>query len=390
MNGTPRKNVLCVVGTRPEAIKMMPIIKALQTAPWANCRIVVTAQHRELLDQMFAFFDVEPHVDLNIMRANQSLVGVTARLLVEVASVLEAEKPAMVLAQGDTTTVLATALASFYLRIPFGHVEAGLRTHQLRSPFPEEGNRVLASHLAALHFAPTLAARNNLLAEALAPETIFVTGNPVIDALFMTLKRNEPIGVPLDPSRRMILVTAHRRDSFGEPIRNICRAIATLSERYGDVEFLWPVHPNPSVKPVVQSLVGGRPRVHLCQPLSYGSFVSALQRSYLVLTDSGGVQEEAPALGKPVLVMREESERPEAISAGVARLVGCAEEDILAETSRLLDDGGAYAAMSIGASPYGDGAAARRIVELLRCYLHDLKLQMEGQGFGAGATELAA
>jgi len=390
MDGTPRKNVLCVVGTRPEAIKMIPVIKALQAAPWANCRIVVTAQHRELLDQMFTFFEVEPHVDLNVMRANQSLVGLTARLLVEVASVLEAEKPAMVLAQGDTTTVLATALASFYQRVPFGHVEAGLRTHQLRSPFPEEGNRVLASHVAALHFAPTLAARNNLLAEALAPETIFVTGNTVIDALFMTLERNEPIGVSLDSSRRLILVTAHRRDSFGEPIRHICRAIATLSARYADVEFLWPVHPNPSVKPVVENLVGSLPRVHLCQPLAYGSFVSALRRAYLVLTDSGGVQEEAPALGKPVLVMREQSERPEAISAGVAKLVGCAEEDILAETSKLLDDAAAYAAMSVGASPYGDGAAAGRIVELVRCHLHSFKLQMDSHGHEAGAIELAA
>jgi UDP-N-acetylglucosamine 2-epimerase (non-hydrolysing) len=390
MNVMPRKKVLCVVGTRPEVIKMIPVIKALQAAPWANCRIVVTAQHRELLDQMFAFFQIEPHVDLNIMQPNQSLVGLTARLLVEVASVLEAEKPEMVLAQGDTTTVLATALASFYQRLPFGHVEAGLRTHDLHRPFPEEANRTLAGRLASLHFAPTLAARNNLLAESLAPETIFVTGNTVIDALLMTCPRNEPIGVPLDGSRRLILVTAHRRDSFGEPIRHICRAIATLSERYTDVEFLWPVHPNPSVKPVVQSLVGGLPRIHLCPPLAYGSFVSALQRAYLVLTDSGGVQEEAPALGKPVLVLRDQSERPEAISAGVARLIGCAEEDILAETSKLLDDAAAYAAMSIGASPYGDGAAAGRIVELVRCYLHGLRLQMDSETHHPGATERAA
>jgi len=390
MNATPRKNVVCVVGTRPEVIKMIPIIKALQAAPWANCRIVVTAQHRELLDQMFTYFQVEPHVDLNIMRANQSLVALTARLLLEAASVLVAEKPDLVLAQGDTTTVLATALASFYQRIPFGHVEAGLRTHDLRGPFPEEAHRVLAGHLASLHFAPTLAARNNLLAEALAPETIFVTGNTVIDALLMTLERNEPIGVPLDPSRRLILVTAHRRDSFGEPIRHICRAIATLSQRHADVEFLWPVHPNPSVKPVVHGLLGGLPRVHLCQPLPYGSFVSALKRAYLVLTDSGGVQEEAPALGKPVLVLRDQSERPEAISAGVAKLVGCAEEDILGETSKLLEDATAYAAMSVGASPYGDGAAARRIVEVVRCFLHGLKLQMDGRDCVPEATELAA
>jgi UDP-N-acetylglucosamine 2-epimerase (non-hydrolysing) len=390
MSGTPPKKVLCVVGTRPEAIKMIPVIKALQAAPWANCRIVVTAQHRELLDQMFAFFQVRPHIDLNAMRANQSLVGLTARLLVELASVLEAEKPDMVLAQGDTTTVLAAALTSFYQRIPFGHVEAGLRTHHLHSPFPEEGNRVVASRLASLHFAPTLAARNNLLAESFAPETIFVTGNTVIDALFMTVERDEPIGVPLDVSRRLILVTAHRRDSFGQPIRHICRAIATLSERYPDVEVLWPVHPNPAVKPVVQSLVGGLAGVHLCEPLAYGSFVSALRRAYLVLTDSGGVQEEAPALGKPVLVMRDHSERPEAISAGVARLVGCAEESILRETSKLLDDPAAYGAMSRGASPYGDGAAAGRIVELVRRHLHGLRLQMELDDASPDSADLAA
>jgi UDP-N-acetylglucosamine 2-epimerase (non-hydrolysing) len=390
MNVTARKTVVCVVGTRPEAIKLIPVIKALQTAPWANCRIVVTAQHRELLDQMFAFFQVQPHVDLNVMRANQSLLGVMTRLLGELAGVLEKEKPDMVLAQGDTTTVLATALASFYQRIPFGHVEAGLRTHQLHSPFPEEANRSLAGRLASLHFAPTLAARNNLLAEAVNPESIFVTGNTVIDALFMTLARNEPIGVPLQPDRRLILVTAHRRDSFGEPIRHICRAIARLSERYPDVEILWPVHPNPAVKPVVQSIVGGLPRVHLCAPLAYGSFVSALKQAYLILTDSGGVQEEAPALGKPVLVMREYSERPEAISAGVARLIGCAEEEILAETSKLLEDTRAYAAMTVGASPYGDGRAAGRIVELVRCFLNGLRLQMGDPMHEGRATELAA
>lgn len=390
MNGAPPKKILCVVGTRPEVIKMIPVIKALQAAPWANCRIVVTAQQRELLDQMFTFFHVQPDVDLNIMRANQSLVGLTARLLVELAATLEAEKPDMVLAQGDTSTVFATALACFYQRVPFAHVEAGLRTHHLHSPFPEEANRVLAGRLACLHFAPTLTARNNLLVEALDPETIFVTGNTVIDALFMTLERNAPIGVPVDSSRRLILVTAHRRDSFGEPIRHICRAIARLSERYRDVEFLWPVHPNPSVKPVVQSLVGGLPRVHLCEPLSYGSFVGVLQRSYLVLTDSGGVQEEAPALGKPVLVMRDHSERPEAISAGVAKLVGCAEESIVAETSKLLDDPAAYAAMSVGASPYGDGAAAGRIVELIRRYLHGMRLQMDRADADLGPSDLAA
>jgi UDP-N-acetylglucosamine 2-epimerase (non-hydrolysing) len=372
-----RKNVICVVGTRPEAIKMVPVIKALQVAPWANCRILVTAQHRELLDQMFHFFDVAPHVDLNIMRANQSLVGLTARLLEGVTSVLQAERPDLVLVQGDTTTVLATALASFYQRIPLGHVEAGLRTHSLDNPFPEEANRVLAGHLAGLHFAPTLGARNNLLAEGISPQSIFVTGNTVIDALFMALKRKQPIAADLDPAKRLILVTAHRRDSFGEPIRDICRAIAALAERFPDIEFLWPVHPNPSIKPVVQTLVGSLARVHLCEPLPYGSFVTALERAHIILTDSGGVQEEAPALGKPVLVMRDQSERPEAITAGVAKLVGAREETIFAEVSTLLQDPSAYAAMSVGASPYGDGMASSRIAELTRCFLFGLSMKLE-------------
>jgi UDP-N-acetylglucosamine 2-epimerase (non-hydrolysing) len=375
-----RKKVLCVVGTRPEAIKMVPVIKALQAAPWATCRILVTAQHRELLDQMFDFFDVAPHFDLNIMRANQSLAGLTARLLEGVVGVLEAERPDLVLAQGDTTTVLATALASFYQRIPFGHVEAGLRTHTLSSPFPEEANRVLAGHLSDLHFAPTPGARNNLLAEGISPKAVFVTGNTVIDALFMALKRKQPIAAPVDPARRLILVTAHRRDSFGEPIRHICRAIATLAERFSDIEFLWPVHPNPSVKPVVESLVGGLPRIHLCAPLPYGSFVTALERAHVILTDSGGVQEEAPALGKPVLVMRDQSERPEAIAAGVAKLVGAREEAIVTATCELLEDPGLYAAMSTGASPYGDGSAASRIAELSRCFLNGSKMKVEAAG----------
>jgi UDP-N-acetylglucosamine 2-epimerase (non-hydrolysing) len=363
------KRILCTVGTRPEAIKMAPVIHALRQAPWADCRVLVTAQHRELLDQMFAFFGISADVDLNIMQKNQSLVDLTARLLVAVDKVLADEKPDLVLAQGDTTTVLATSLASFYRRVPFGHVEAGLRTHDLFCPFPEEANRVLAGRLTALHFAPTPASRRNLLREGVAADTVHVTGNTVIDALFLAVERNVPVGVPLDPTRRLILVTAHRRDSFGEPIRHICRAVATLIERFEDVEVLWPVHPNPSVKPVVEGLLAARPRVHLCAPLDYGSFVTAMRSCYLALTDSGGVQEEAPALGKPVLVMRDQSERPEAMEAGVARFVGPNAERIVREASRLLEDPAAYAEMAVGASPYGDGHAAGRIVDLCRAFL---------------------
>jgi UDP-N-acetylglucosamine 2-epimerase (non-hydrolysing) len=279
--------------------------------------------------------------------------------------VLDRERPDIVLAQGDTTSVLATAMACLRHKLPFGHVEAGLRTHQLDSPFPEEANRVVASHLSSIHFAPTNSSRDNLEREGIEPERIHVTGNTVIDALLATVDRDVPIGVELDPRRRLILVTAHRRDSFGEPLRLICRAIRELHERFPEVEFLWPVHPNPLVQPVVEVLMRSCPRVRLCRPLSYGSFVSAMKRAALILTDSGGVQEEAPALGKPVLVMRNESERPEAVEAGVARLVGHDPRKIVEETTRLLCDREAYRAMARGMSPYGDGLAARRIVSIV-------------------------
>jgi UDP-N-acetylglucosamine 2-epimerase (non-hydrolysing) len=379
MDVGPQKTVLCVIGTRPEAIKMAPVIRGLQLSPWARCRVVVTGQHRELVDQMLAFFAIEPDLDLDLMRANQSLVELTSRLLVALDDALERERPALVLAQGDTSTVLATALTSFYRRIPFGHVEAGLRTHRLDLPFPEEANRVIAGHLGTLHFAPTASARDNLLWEGIAPSAIHVTGNTVIDALLETARRDIPIGVELDPRKSLILVTAHRRDSFGEPIRLLCQAIAQLHERFSDIEFLWPVHPNPSIKPIVHDLLTRRKRVHLCEPLPYGSFVSAMKRATVVLTDSGGIQEEAPALGKPVLVLRKETERPESVTAGVARLVGHDPLAIVSETSRLLTDEVAYRSMATGLSPYGDGQAARRIVsELHRFFSVGQALKLAG------------
>ena len=355
------RTILCTIGTRPEAIKMAPVIHALQSAPWARCRVLITGQHRELADAMLRFFGIEPDLDLDIMRPNQSLVELTSRLLPAIHEAIARERPDLVLAQGDTTTVLATAMASFYSRVPFGHVEAGLRTHCLDAPFPEEANRVLAGHLSALHLAPTAAARENLLREGIDDRTIVVSGNTVIDALHLAVAREVPIGVDLDPSRRLVLVTAHRRDSFGEPIRQICGAIRELHDRFPDIEFLWPVHPNPAIKPVVEEAMADRPRVRLCAPMDYGPFVSALKRATLILTDSGGVQEEAPALGKPVLVLREESERPEAISAGVARLVGHDPRAIVAQVSRLLTDESAYRSMARGVSPYGDGKASQRI-----------------------------
>ncbi len=361
--------ILCTIGTRPEAIKMAPVIRALRDAPWARCRVLLTAQHRGLVDPILAFFGIRPDIDLDLMRPDQSLVELTSRMLPAVHEAIAREQPDIVLAQGDTTTVFATALASFYLRVPFAHIEAGLRTGRLDAPFPEEANRVLAGRLSALHFAPTQGARENLLREGIPDDHVIVTGNTVIDALRLAADRDLPIGVALDPAKRLVLVTAHRRDSFGDPIRRICRAVATLHDRFPDVEWLWPVHPNPAIRPVVEGSLSGCPRVRLCEPLDYGPFVSAMKRAAVILTDSGGIQEEAPALGKPVLVLREESERPEAISAGVVRLVGRDPRTIVTEATRLLRDADAYRAMARGISPYGDGLAAVRIAVALRRYL---------------------
>ena len=369
MGLAPQKTIVCVIGTRPEAIKMAPVIKALEARPWARCRVLLTGQHRELVDELLPFFEIEPHIDLDVMRLNLSPDRLAAHLLGAIVEVLGDECPEMVLAQGDTTTVVATALACQHRDIPFGHVEAGLRTGRLFAPFPEEANRVVASHLSTIHFAPTDSARDNLMREGIKERRIFVTGNTVIDALMATARRDIPIGVELDSRKRLVLVTAHRRDSFGEPLARICRAVQDLHDRYGDVEFLWPVHPNPSVRPVVEKLLKNLPRVRLCRPLAYGPFVSAMKLAAIILTDSGGVQEEAPALGRPVLVMRNESERPEAIKAGVARLVGQDPETIVAAASRLLEDREAYRSMARGVSPYGDGRAAARVVSIVRRYL---------------------
>jgi UDP-N-acetylglucosamine 2-epimerase (non-hydrolysing) len=365
----PEKTILCTIGTRPEAIKLAPLIRVFQRLPWARCRILVTGQHRELVDEALAFFGVEPDIDIDVMRMKLPLDRLARHLVEAVSYILARERPDIVLAQGDTTSVLATALASFRQGIPFGHVEAGLRTGRLWAPFPEEANRVVVTHVSAIHFAPTARARENLAREGVAARRIFVTGNTVIDALLATAGRKVPIGVELDRRKRLVLVTAHRRDSFGEPLRRICRAIQQLHDRYPEIEFLWPVHPNPDVAPVVESSMSGFARVRLCRPLPYGAFVSAMQRAALILTDSGGVQEEAPALRKPVLVMRSESERAEAVESGAARLVGLDPRTIVEQTSRLLDDPRAYQSMVLGMSPYGDGRAARRIARIVGRYL---------------------
>lgn len=366
MSAEPKKRILAVVGTRPEAIKMAPVILALREADWAEVRVLATAQHRQMLDQVLDVFGIAPDIDLNIMQPNQTLPELTARLLSRLDPVLAEEAPDAVLVQGDTTTVMTVALAAFYRRIPVGHVEAGLRTGDIDNPFPEEMNRVLAGRLARWHFAPTETARANLLREGFADSAIEVTGNTVIDALMQVSRRELPTPIALPEGQRLVLVTAHRRENFGAPFASILAAIRELVERHPDIHVLYPVHPNPNVALPAHDALSGHPRITLCPPLDYLPFVAAMKQATLILTDSGGVQEEAPALGKPVLVMRGETERPEAVEAGVVRLVGCDYQTILTEAGRLLDDPTAYAAMAKGVSPYGDGHAAERIVDLLR------------------------
>ena len=360
------KRVLCVIGTRPEAIKMAPVVLALKKEPWADVKVLATAQHRQILDQVLDFFEIEPDIDLDIMRPNQSLTALTSRLLQDIDDMLLAEKPDAVLVQGDTTTVMAMALVCFYHQIPIGHVEAGLRTWDMQNPFPEEANRVIAGKLARWHFAPTQVSSENLLKDNIPDSQIYVTGNTVIDALLMTTDKDLDIGVELDDSKRLVLVTAHRRENFGEPFAEVCRALKALAQANPDVQFLYPVHPNPNVKDVVHQHLAKISNFVLCDPLDYPPFVGAMKRSYLILTDSGGVQEEAPALGKPVLVLRNETERPEAVEQGVVKLVGPNYNAIVKETQNLLDNEQAYRVMARGVSPYGDGMAAGRIVNILK------------------------
>lgn len=376
------KRVAVVFGTRPEAIKMAPVVAALRASPTLVPFVVSTGQHREMLQQVIDVFSISIDRELDVMRANQTLAGLTARLLEALDDLLAAEAPALVLAQGDTTTVLATALASFYRGIPFGHVEAGLRTGDLRAPFPEEANRVLAGRLTRLHFAPTTWARDKLLAELVPAEQIFVTGNTGIDAQRLELARQrrpeiaKQLAAALDPllpagwrERRMVLITGHRRESFGDGFQQICRAIRALADRYPDVHFIYPVHLNPNVRGPVHELLSNVGNIHLLSPLPYSEFLTLLDACTLVLTDSGGVQEEAPGLGKPVLVMRETTERPEGVAAGTARLVGARSEDIIREVSLLLDDDAARAAMTHAHNPYGDGHAAEQIAAACERFL---------------------
>ena len=364
------RTILCVFGTRPEAIKMVPVVRALRAMPGLRPWVCVTDQHVEMLDQVLTFFGVRPDERLGVMQAGQSPTQVAARVLDRLPAVLRTVGPAAVLVQGDTTTTVASALAAFYAGVPVGHVEAGLRTWRMDAPFPEEANRQLTSRLARWHFAPTPWARDNLLREGIAPERVALTGNTVIDALEWAaelLPGAEAAVVPrIDPSHRLVLVTAHRRENFGTPLAELCGALRDLACRNPDVEVVYPVHLNPNVQGVVRAALDGVARVHLLTPVDYPQLVALLRRCALVITDSGGIQEEAPTFGKPVLVLRETTERPEGIEAGTARLVGTARGDICAAAEELLRDPVAYARMATAHNPYGDGHAADRIAAILR------------------------
>ena len=367
--------VLTVFGTRPEAIKMAPLVRALAAHPAIDSKVCVTAQHRQMLDQVLALFEIEPDFDLNIMRPGQNLYTITADIVQNIAGVFEEFRPDYVLVHGDTSTTFCAALAAYYQRIKIGHVEAGLRTGNLMSPWPEEGNRRLTGVLADLHFAPTVASRDNLLAENVKSSHILVTGNTVIDALIAVqqklgesaaLYQQQASRFPfLRDDARLVLVTGHRRENFGGGFERICTALGQLAVSYPDVDFVYPVHLNPNVQEPVKRLLGGLDNVHLIEPQEYLPFVFLMSRSYLILTDSGGIQEEAPSLGKPVLVMRDTTERPEAVAAGTVRLVGTDVERIVRNVVQLLEERVEYETMSVAHNPYGDGKASARIVQAL-------------------------
>ncbi|MCE8174224.1 UDP-N-acetylglucosamine 2-epimerase (non-hydrolyzing) [Porphyromonas gingivalis] len=383
------KKVMLVFGTRPEAIKMAPLVKEFQArANEFDTIVCVTGQHREMLKQVLELFDIKPDYDLEIMKEGQDLYDVTTRVLLGMREVLKKTKPDVVLVHGDTTTSTAAALAAFYQQIPVGHVEAGLRTHNIYSPWPEEMNRQLTGRMASYHFAPTELSRDNLLAEGIATDRIFITGNTVIDALQQVVTRvkgnadlrNEvsrkllQFGYDvnrLEAGRRLVLITGHRRENFGEGFLNICRAIQTLSKRFPEVDFVYPMHLNPNVRKPIREIfgdnLGGLDNLFFIEPLEYLQFVTLMDRSSIVLTDSGGIQEEAPGLGKPVLVMRDTTERPEAVKAGTVKLVGTDYNQIVDNVEKLLTDNAAYAEMSRANNPYGDGKACSYIADALQC-----------------------
>ncbi|HEL3179095.1 TPA: UDP-N-acetylglucosamine 2-epimerase (non-hydrolyzing) [Stenotrophomonas maltophilia] len=371
---TRRKKVMMVFGTRPEAIKMAPLVAALKKRPDLDTIVAVTAQHRQMLDQVLELFEITPDEDLNVMRPGQTLPDLTSRILQDMGRVIEKHAPDIVMVHGDTTTTFATSLAAFYQRTAIGHVEAGLRTGNLYSPWPEEANRKLTGVLANLHFSPTRTSADNLLAEQVPAASIHITGNTVIDALLTvvdkirgtaSLESELAARFPyLDSSKRLILVTGHRRENFGDGFEQICHALKNVASR-GDTQVVYPVHLNPNVQEPVNRILRDAPSVHLIEPQEYLPFVYLMSRAHIIVTDSGGIQEEAPSLGKPVLVMRDTTERPEAVAAGTVRLVGTDSTRITAEVSRLLDDPDAYETMSKAHNPYGDGKASERIAAIV-------------------------
>ena len=360
--------VLTVFGTRPEAIKMAPLVKEFEKQPDVFKSIVcVTAQHRQMLDQVLKLFQIFPDFDLNIMKPNQDLWSITTEVLMLMKDVFEQSKPDIVLVHGDTTTSMAAALSAFYARIPVGHVEAGLRTFNKFYPFPEEINRVFADALSSYHFAPTQTSCDNLVKSSISAQHIYKTGNTVIDALLHTVENNKAdlSYIGLNPELKTILLTSHRRENFGEPIRNICKAVLELVEKNKDIQAVYPVHLNPNVQQPVNELLGGKERIHLIEPMEYAPFCSLMKESHIIMTDSGGVQEEAPSLGKPVLVLRTTTERPEAVEYGTVKLVGTDTQKIVEEVQKLLDNQDEYKKMSEAVNPYGDGLASKRIVEII-------------------------
>ena len=364
-----RIRVLTVFGTRPEAIKMAPLVKELEKQTDIFKSIVcVTAQHRQMLDQVLKLFRIYPDYDLNIMKPNQDLWSITTEVLMLMKEVFEKSKPDIVLVHGDTTTSMAAALSAFYARIPVGHVEAGLRTFNKFYPFPEEINRVFADSLSTYHFAPTETSVQNLIKSSISSEHIYKTGNTVIDALLHTVENNRAdlSYMGLNPSLKTILLTSHRRENFGDPIRNICKAVLELTEKNKDIQVVYPVHLNPNVQEPVNELLGGKERIHLIAPMEYAPFCTLMKESHIIMTDSGGVQEEAPSLGKPVLVLRTTTERPEAVEYGTVKLVGTDTQKIVEEVQNLLDNPQEYKKMSESINPYGDGLASKRIVEIIQ------------------------
>ncbi len=366
------KKIICIFGTRPEAIKMAPVLRELQKKKdLFKTVVVITAQHRQMLDQVMKFFNLQSNYDLNIMQESQTPYHITTSALSRLEKIFNKENPDFILVQGDTTTTFAAALAAFYQKVPVGHIEAGLRSYDRFNPYPEEVNRLLTDALCELHFAPTLTAERNLLKENINKESIFVTGNTVIDALYLALNkphrfRNSVLKKIDFNRRRIILVTAHRRENWGIPLENICLSIKKLIQKYDDLEIVYPVHLNPKVKNIVYRILKNSPRIHLTKPLDYLDFINLLNKCFLVLTDSGGLQEEAPSLGKPVLVLREVTERPEGVKAGTVKVVGLSKEKIFTETCKLLDNRTMYNRMAKSVNPYGDGKASVRIINALK------------------------